>query len=187
MTLHSHDSITRLLAENGGIKLDIGCGSNRQPGFVGLDIRSLPGVDLVWDFEALPWPLPDECVLIAMASHVVEHINPHKFGFINFMDEVWRVCKPEATFVIATPYWLSKGFAQDPTHCNPCNEATWAYFCPDVLDGELYAIYEPKPWVLHNLFWDPSGNMEVILKKPAKTTNTYPAGVQGVVTTNGVQ
>lgn len=69
-------SIDALLQKNSGIQLDIGCGAHPQPGFVGMDVRPLPTVDIVWDVSKFPWPLPDECVRRAMASHLVEHIPP---------------------------------------------------------------------------------------------------------------
>ena len=58
------------LLKTAGIFLDIGCGANRQDGWVGMDIRPLPNVDIVQDVEQFPWPLPDECVKTAMASHL---------------------------------------------------------------------------------------------------------------------
>lgn len=153
-----------LLAERGGIRLDIGCGGNKQPGFVGIDVRPLPGVDIVHDVTTYPWPLPEGCVLMAFASHLVEHIPPHNFGFINFMNEVWRVMKPGGEFAIATPHGSSQGYLQDPTHCNPCNEATWAYFDPTHPSG-LYNIYQPSPWKITHLSWSPAANIEVVMKK----------------------
>lgn len=69
--------IEALLAENNlGIKVDLGCGAMKQPGFVGLDVRALPGVDVVCDLTKFPWPLPDECASLAMSSHLLEHLNP---------------------------------------------------------------------------------------------------------------
>lgn len=59
-----------------GIMLDIGCGGNKQDGFVGMDVRNLPGVDIVHNVLKFPWPLEDESVLQAMASHLIEHIPP---------------------------------------------------------------------------------------------------------------
>jgi len=60
-----------------GCKLDIGCGANKQPGgFVGIDARPLDGVDIVWNLEKFPWPLPDESVSFATAAHILEHITP---------------------------------------------------------------------------------------------------------------
>lgn len=170
VTLADDDKITALLAQHSGIKLDIGCGGNRQPGFIGLDIRPLETVDIVWDIEQFPWPLPDECVVLAMASHLVEHINPAKFGFINFMNEVWRIMKPGGSFMISCPHGYSMGMLQDPTHCNFINENTWAYFDPDPPGGNniLFNIYSPSPWRIARLVWDPTANIEVELIKRAK-------------------
>ena len=33
------------------IRLDVGCGSNKQHGYVGMDIRKIKGVDIVHDAE----------------------------------------------------------------------------------------------------------------------------------------
>lgn len=162
--------IQALLKKNNGIRLDIGCGANKQPGFVGMDIRPIKGsVDIVQDLESFPWSLPDECVTTAVASHVLEHINPHKGVFIAFMDEVWRVMRPGGEFLIAVPYAGSAGYWQDPTHVNPCNENTWDYFDPEgpASGGMLWGIYRPKPWAIKVNTWNETGNMEVVLVKRA--------------------
>ena len=166
------DGIARILKENEqGIKIDIGCGANKQPGFVGIDIRKLPGVDIVQDMEKFPWPLPDRCANLAVASHVVEHIDPHGGVFLRFMDEVWRVLKYGGQFIIATPYAGSHGYFQDPTHCNPCNETTWDYFDP--LGAGLYKIYKPKPWKIVANAWHMNGNMEIVLEKRKEDPSYY--------------
>jgi len=159
--------VSTLLAEHAAIDLDIGCGAAKQAGFIGIDMRPLPGVDIVHDVEVYPWPLPDECVRRAIASHLVEHIDPHKGNFIRFMDEVWRVMKVGGEFIIATPHGSSQGFLQDPTHCNPCNEWTWAYFDPyeQQTGGKLYNIYKPKPWRIKYLSFSPAANIELVLVK----------------------
>lgn len=168
------DSITALLAESAGIRLDIGCGANKQEGFVGLDMQPLEGVDIVWDVNLHPWPLPDGCALVAMCSHLVEHIPPcivtaegTRWPFLEFMDEVWRILRPGGEFAISCPHGFSSGFLQDPTHCNPINEATWAYFDPEEprTQGLLYGFYRPKPWRIKHLSWSPAANIEVVLVK----------------------
>jgi SAM-dependent methyltransferase len=169
-------SIEKVIKTRGGIQLDIGCGEGKQgPDWVGMDIQELPGVDIVHNFLEYPWPLPDESVIRAMASHVIEHVPPHDFGFINFMNEVWRVMKPDGQFAIAVPYATSKGMYQDPTHCNFCNENTWLYFDPleDVAGGVLYKFYKPKPWKIMELHWNPTGNMEVLLAKRREDRSYY--------------
>ena len=147
-----------------GIRLDIGCGSNKQAGFVGMDVQALPGVEIVHDWNVRPWPLPDESVVLAMASHVVEHVNPADGGFLRWMDELWRVMTVGGEVAISCPHGSSQGYLQDPTHCNACNEATWAYFTPGHM---LYEFYRPRPWGIKYLAWSPAANIEVVLVKQA--------------------
>ena len=165
MTKKVDEKIKKVLKENNlGIKLDIGCGGNKQEGFVGLDIRPLKGVDIVQDLEKFPWALPDKCASLAVASHVIEHINPQGGTFIKFMDEVWRVLKPGARFAMVFPYAGSQGYWQDPTHCNGVNEITFAYFDPCDRSG-YWNIYKPKPWKIVSQHWNVNGFMEVLLEK----------------------
>jgi len=161
--------IKKLVKEKSGIRLDIGCGANKNPGFVGIDMLPLKGVDIVHDLEVFPWPIDDEVVLTATASHVLEHINPHKGVFIDFMNEVWRVMKPYGQFAFVVPHASSPGYQQDPTHCNMLNETTMHYFDPDPekqgLCGQLYGFYRPKPWKIEKQFFSYQGNLEVLLTK----------------------
>ncbi len=156
--------LAALLKDKSGIMLDIGCGDNKRPGYVGIDVRKTPAVDIVQDLEVQPWPLPNNCVQTAIASHVLEHINPAKFGFVNFMNEVWRIMKPGGQFMIVVPYAGSQGYYQDPTHCNPINEVTWAYFDPMDRSG-FWNIYKPKPWHREGTAWRSDGNIEIAMRK----------------------
>jgi SAM-dependent methyltransferase len=155
-------NIKKLLNSKKGIYLDLGCGRNKQAEFVGMDIRPLEGVDIVHDIEKIPYPLPDEICLSVLASHIVEHLKP--WLFIDIMNELWRIMKPNGRLMIATPYAGSYGYWQDPTHCNGCNEATWGYFDP-THHARLYGIYTPKPWKIIKNAWQVNGNMEVIMEK----------------------
>jgi SAM-dependent methyltransferase len=159
-------AIAKLLASRDGkVKLDIACGGHKQgPDWIGIDIQAFPGVDIVHDIETYPWPLPDACVDVAVGSHIAEHINPAKFGFINWMNEIWRVMKPEGQLMLALPYAGSHGFYQDPTHVNPCNETTWSYFDPLASNG-FWQFYKPKPWKITNISFQVEGFMEVAMEK----------------------
>ena len=144
-----------------GILLDIGCGENKvDKRFTGMDKRDLPGVDIVHDLEVFPWPLEDETCLTVVASHIIEHIKP--WLMLDFMNEIWRVLLDKGQLALSFPYGTSPGFIQDPTHCNPCNEATWQYFDPRF---PLYGIYKPKPYHILHSAWQDNGNMEVLLEK----------------------
>jgi SAM-dependent methyltransferase len=189
------DKIQKLIKEKQGLKIDVGSGASKQPGFFGIDILPFDTVDLVWDIEKTPWPLPDECALQVIASHVLEHINPHSGdkrlqglvdllimkgtitkdeadeymglpgpGFINVMNEIWRILKPNCKFAFVVPYAESPGMMQDPTHTNFVNEATMDYFDPLQPSG-LYQFYRPKPWKIEAQYVQINGLLEVVLVK----------------------
>lgn len=166
-------AIDELLEKNKqGIKLDVGCGSNKQPGYVGMDKRVVEGVNIVHDIENIPYPLPDDCCSVILASHLVEHICPKVF--IDVMNEWWRILQADGQLLIACPHARSFGQMQDPTHCGFFSEATWSYFDPDY---ELYHIvYKPKPWKIVKSVWFENGNMEVIMQKRPDGDYTYEQG-----------
>lgn len=148
-----------LFKKKAGIRLDIGCGSNKQPGYVGMDIRKVPGVDIVHDAQKFPYPIPSNVCLQVLLSHLWEHIEP-KYR-IHLMDEIWRIMKPGGQLLLSSPYYLSFGALQDPTHYGCPNEATFTYFDPS---QPMYGIYKPKPWKLVRNNYIMTGNMEVILE-----------------------
>lgn len=169
-TKNGRKSVEQLLKEHSEslVRIDIGGGSQPQDGWITMDIRDLPTTDIIHDWDDYPWPFPDSCASVLMAGHVVEHVNPAKFGFIKWMDECWRILKYEGQLVIATPFAGSTDYWADPTHCNGCNNHTWRYFDPFDEFGrpsELYKVYRPKPWQIKNLFWSVNGSMEVLLVK----------------------
>jgi hypothetical protein len=154
-------TMKNLMKRKGGILLDIGAGDHRRKGFVTLDRRAMDGIDIVHDLEVFPYPLKDESCLTIVGSHIVEHIKP--WLMVDFMNELWRIAKVDGQLALALPYAVSFGFVQDPTHCNPCNEATWQYFDPKY---NMYNVYSPKPWEIEKGYpqWD-AGNLEVVMRK----------------------
>lgn len=164
------------ILKKGSIKLELGGGNERRDGFVNIDILPLSTVDIVWDLESFPWPLPDNCCDEVYASHVLEHINPHKGIFIKVMDEIWRVLKPGKRFSFIVPHAASYGYQQDPTHVNMINETTMHYFDPkpdpNIIGSQdyckdFYKYYKPKPWkIIDQKITDPKYyNLEVVLEK----------------------
>jgi hypothetical protein len=153
-------AVVKLIEEKGFVNLDVGCGGNKQPNFIGMDKRKLPSVDVVHDLEVFPYPIPPDSCNTIVGSHIVEHIAPQKM--IDFMNELWRICKVGGKVCFRLPYGWSYGYIQDPTHCNPCNEATWEYFDPTKY---LWGIYQPKPFFVEMCTYQVTGNMEVVLRK----------------------
>lgn len=56
------------------VSLDVGCGAYKRNGSIGMDVRDIPGVDIVHDINHYPWPIPDNSCGLITASHVLEHI-----------------------------------------------------------------------------------------------------------------
>ena len=82
-----------------GQGLDIGCGSNKGAGCVGMDRLPFDGVDVVFDFDSgQPWPFADSSFDFIRAIHVIEHVaNP-----LHFFEEVHRwpqlaLCEKESS------------------------------------------------------------------------------------------
>lgn len=152
------------------MKLDIACGRNKNgPDWTGMDMQSLPGVDIVHDVNMHPWPVPNNSIDEAHAWHIVEHIPPvvltaagTRFLFIEFMNECWRVLKPDAKIDIECPHGGSEVFLHDPTHCNHVTEVTWEYFDPRY---DRYKVFSPKPWTIEKIHATRDGNVNVVLIK----------------------
>lgn len=105
------------------LKLDLGCGPNKRPDFIGVDALSFDGkVDVVHDLRQI-WPWADGSVAEVHCSHFLEHLTGHERVF--FFNELYRVLcpaeyeggKPNKGFAtIIVPHWSSERAYGDPTH-----------------------------------------------------------------------
>jgi len=155
--------ISELLKAKATVRLDIGCGDHKQLGWVGMDKRECEGVDIVHNIEDFPWPLPDNCCVQVLMSHVWEHIEPkHR---LDMMNELWRILLPGGQLLLSAPYANSPGAMQDPSHYKCPNKDTFVYFDPAAgVQGVLYNVYKPKPWKLIQNNYQLAGNIEVIME-----------------------
>jgi len=104
--------------------VDIGCGSRKATGFVGVDLAPAPGVDIVADLSKA-FPFGDSAVDELRAYDVIEHLTDR----IHTMNEIWRVCKPGAKVDIRVPSSDGRGAFQDPTHVSFWNINSFKYYC----------------------------------------------------------
>ena len=111
------------------VKLDIGCGGNKKPGFVGVDQYAMPGVDHVFRIGGEKWPFEDNSVEEAHSSHFLEHLTNlnGKWERVRFFNELHRVMMPGAKCTLIFPHWASNRFYGDPTHCEPFSEMGFYY------------------------------------------------------------
>lgn len=94
------------------IKLDLGCGNNKRPGFTGVDTHETA------DIQAPMWavPLPDGCAVGLYSSHALEHVR--KAQVIPALQEWRRLAQPGATLTLRVPdlawcvkNWLAAGMS----------------------------------------------------------------------------
>lgn len=108
----------------GPLKLDLGCGKNPEPGFLGVDALKF-GQDVVADLTKR-WPWADGSVEEARASHFVEHLKPRQR--IHFVNELYRVLQVGGKCQIVTPHWASCRAYGDLTHEWPPVSEMWFYY-----------------------------------------------------------
>jgi Methyltransferase domain len=99
------------------MKLNLGCGLNKLPGYVNVDKAGDP--DVRHDLERFPWPWADNVFEEVYANHVLEHLGRDADVFIGVMKELYRVCRPGATVRIIVPHPRNDDFLSDPTHVRP--------------------------------------------------------------------
>lgn len=138
--------------------LDLGCGSNPRNPYGAEDVY---GVDIHPDVTKLgpnfrqanlavhSLPYEDNFFDSVSAFDVLEHIPRQaidfqtgvvKLPFINLMNEIWRILKPNGKFYAFTPAFPSSQAFQDPTHVNFISVGTHSYFCGDDAYAKRYGF-----------------------------------------------
>lgn len=107
------------------LKLDLGCGTYKRDGFVGVDCRKFDGVDQVVDLRK-PWPWADGSVTEAHCSHFIEHLTASER--VHFVNELYRVMVVGAKCTMITPHWASCRAYGDLTHQWPPVSEFWFYY-----------------------------------------------------------
>jgi len=107
-------------------KLNIGCGNNILPGWVNLDISSLPGVDVVCDIQKLPLPFADEYFDEILCQDILEHVE-----YIPILRDIYRIMKKGGVLSIRVPHFTSKHNFIDPTHKKMFSINTFDFFVKD--------------------------------------------------------
>ena len=101
------------------MKLNLGCGFNHLDGFINVDQHPSTGADFVWNLEELPWPWEGNSIEEIRLTHVLEHLGQQTNKYLAIIQEIYRVCSPDATVFIEVPHPLHPDFLGDPTHCRP--------------------------------------------------------------------
>lgn len=106
--------------------VDLGCGTNKRPGAVGVDGNPAARPDVVHDLDVFPYPFDANSFDEIYLDNVLEHLA----DVIATMEEIHRIGRPGALVRIDVPYFRSRYAAVDPTHRHAFTAESFAYFDP---------------------------------------------------------
>lgn len=104
--------------------LDVGCGINKYPGAIGIDINPSTAADVICDLDRFPYPFTDRAFDSLRAIHVIEHLS----DVIRAMEEFHRLVRPGGCVRIETPHYTDFSSFCDPTHKQHLNSFSFRYF-----------------------------------------------------------
>lgn len=108
------------------LNINLGCGNKIMENYINIDVVQLPGVDLVISLEDAKLPFQNNSVKTVVCDHILEHID----NFLFLMEEIYRICKPNAVIHVYVPYYKYEGSFRDPTHKRFFSERSFDYFSP---------------------------------------------------------
>lgn len=125
----------QMLLKSDTISIDLGCGSRKKDGTIGVDIYRAEGVDIVCNLNK-GLPFQDNSVDRICADYFLEHVDNLIFMF----QEMYRILVDGGIVEALVPYYSSINAFKDPTHKNFFTEETFKYFSRDKWYGSDYGI-----------------------------------------------
>ena len=98
------------------MKLNIGSGSKRYPGYLNVDMDAGSNPDFIVDLEKDIYPFDDNSIDHVLAHHVLEHMGD---GFFHCIKELYRISKHDTIIDVRVPHPKHDTFLIDPTHKRP--------------------------------------------------------------------
>lgn len=141
--------------------LHIGSGAKYMKDAVNIDLVASTKPDIVHDLNVLPWPVPGNRFTEVRAFDVIEHLD----DIIATMEEIHRVCVPDAKLRITVPHFSCANAFTDITHRHYFSAASFNYFTGD----NEFAFYTSKrfrrvsatiifaPTLLNKIVWRAAG------------------------------
>ena len=145
----------------GPLRLHLGCGASPKAGWINLDSRPLPGVDIVRDvLRGLPFS--DEAIDEVYSENFLEHLPQAETIWV--MNEIWRVLKPRGIAIHLIPQAGTVFDLADPTHQSRWHTETFTYF--ELGHGRNAYYGTIKPWIIEIRLTKPNELLHVTMEKP---------------------
>lgn len=116
------------IEQRGVIRINLGAGQSAVAGFYNLDMIMLPGTDIVANLNENLGLFPDNSVDEIYSRASLEHVS----NLIGLMEEIHRICKPNAIISIIVPHFSNAYYYSDPTHVRPFALYTMHYFMDEI-------------------------------------------------------
>lgn len=119
----------KLVHSHKPVKLHIGCGGIKLPGYVNCDYhKGAPAAEVFFD-ATKKWPFADNSVDEVYSSHFIEHIA----DFGGFFKEAWRVMRDNAKMIVRAPHGSHHYAWVDPSHVRPWHPGTFCHLQPSYI------------------------------------------------------
>lgn len=125
-------------------KIELGCGCNKEEGYIGVDRFQLPSVDIVADLNDT-FPFGDNEIDEVWACHSLEHLDNISHTF----SEIYRVARHGAIVRILAPYYFTTLNISNFYH-----KSVWTEDTPRLFDYYPTEMIDEPEWLMpHALSW----------------------------------
>lgn len=123
------------------MKISLGCGTEIEnpKEWINVDLLPVTSDVLVHDLNKYPWPFDNESAEYIKAKDLIEHLMPGTI--IAFINECYRILKPNGTLWIQTPSWEADFLWIDVTHVRGFDKRSFDFFDPDTDFGRATGFY----------------------------------------------
>lgn len=125
------------------IKINLGAGNTIKSGYLNHDIiKHRSEIDIVFDLNLPEWPLGYDSYDYIRAIDVIEHLESP----LNFMNNCWKILKPDGVLFLKACGWQNPNFWVDITHHRAFDIKSFDYFVSSTAMGQVYSYYTDKKW-----------------------------------------
>lgn len=129
--------------------LDLGCGKNKVPGAVGIDVNDSSDADIIHDLNKFPYPFESDIFDEIVCNQILEHVE----DVFLVMEELYRIAKPEARLRVWVPHFSSADAYGDPSHKRAFSSRSFDYFTSNYPELEFYSKVRIEKITTRISFW----------------------------------
>jgi predicted SAM-dependent methyltransferase len=118
------DAVNEFFKNQSKVELNLGCGPNPNPSYIGLDSLPLEGVSIVADLEKGLGFIEDNTIDKVISRHFLEHIENYE----NLIFDIYRVLNVGGIHEAIVPYFSNPHYYSDYTHKRTFGVYSFEYF-----------------------------------------------------------